>query len=201
MQPIQKTQRDYRASKSFPATSNWESTQTTSNLLQDRDKSVSRIYSPLVAQSNHTLVSRSGHNCLFWLHINGGLALWYSRHHKTQLVDSDHTYCWTSLTSPTMSEGVRFYLFYHRFLDGFFDILYFLSFVTINQHDLTQEYTFYRSKCHDTHSAITIKTTKMCLKRAFLYSLPQRQGNLGHRAKEKTALLWSSPASRQLMNN
>lgn len=41
-----------------------------------------------------------------------------------------------------MSEGVRFYLLYHLFLDGFFDILDFLSFVTINQHDLTQEYTF-----------------------------------------------------------
>lgn len=47
-----------------------------------------------------------------------------------------------------MSEGVRFYLLYHLFLDGFFDILDFLSFVTINQHDLTQEYTFYKSKCH-----------------------------------------------------
>lgn len=148
MQLIQETQRDYRASKSFPVTS---------NILQDRDKSVSKIHSPLVAQSNHTLVSRTGHNCLFWLHVNRGLALWYSRHHKTQLVDSDHTYCWTSLTSPTMSKGVRFYLLYHLFLDGFFDILDFLPFVTINQHDLTQEYTFYRSKCHyDAHSAITI---------------------------------------------
>lgn len=83
-----------------------------------------------------------------------------------------------------MSEGVRFYLLYHLFLDGFFDILDFLSFVTINQHDLTQEYTFYRSKCHyDAHSAITIETTKMCLKRAFLHSLPQLRGNLAHRVK------------------
>lgn len=75
MQVIEETQRDYKASKSFPVTS---------NLLQDGDKSVSRIHSPLVAQSNHTLVSRSGHNCLFWLHVNRRLTLRYSRHHKTQ---------------------------------------------------------------------------------------------------------------------
>lgn len=85
-----------------------------------------------------------------------------------------------------MSEGVRFYLLYHLFLDGFFDILDFLSFVTINQHDLTQEYTFYKSKCHyESLSAITFKTTKMCLYCVFLLSLPQLKGNLGQRVKSR----------------
>lgn len=34
------------------------------------------------------------------------------------------------------------YLLYHHLLDGFFDILDFLSLVTINQHYLTNKHIF-----------------------------------------------------------
>lgn len=34
------------------------------------------------------------------------------------------------------------YLLYHHLLDGFFDVLDFLSLVTINQHDLADEYRY-----------------------------------------------------------
>lgn len=103
-----------------------------------RVKSVNRIHSPLITQSNHTLISRSGHNGLFWLHVNHGLALWHSRRHQTHTVEDYHIR--NSLTLAT-NEQKMFYLLYHLFLDGFFDILDFLSFVTIDQHDLTQECT------------------------------------------------------------